>query len=116
VRRGTPFCESARALEEPRYIGSVRWKNQGTSEASPPADLDLVRALKRQLSTHEMMDVDPSAKRVDLRVQVDRLQSELVDLHNRSSRAGGGSHRGTRSGADADVLETYHDQIRTGLS
>jgi hypothetical protein len=42
----------------------------------------------------------------DLREEVDRLQSELDDLRMRSSGAGGGSHGGSRSGADADVLET----------
>jgi hypothetical protein len=42
-----------------------------------------------------MRDVDPSAKIVDLRVEVDRLQSELDSLPVRSRGATGGSHRGT---------------------
>jgi hypothetical protein len=40
----------------------------------------------------------------NLRVKVDGLQSEIQDVGMRSSGAGGGSHDGPISEADADVL------------
>jgi chromosome segregation ATPase len=98
-------AEKAKAREERDALReSARALEKRTSEASQAADA--VHALKRQLSTHKMRDVDQSAMIADLREEVDRLQSELDDLRMRSSGAGGGSHGGSRSGADADVLET----------